>query len=74
LDNGGLQGGLSAGTNPVLRAAVAVVRSVADEHGTPTNHPGRGRWPGIPSSTEEGSLSSMDLVKGRRHEDSIKEW
>jgi len=29
---------------------------------------------GIPSSTEEGSLSSMDLVKGRRHEDGIKEW
>ena len=58
---------------PSLRAAVAVARSVADEHGTPTT-PAVAAGHGIPSSTEEGRLSSMDLVKGRRHEDSIKEW
>jgi len=46
LDKGGLQGGFERGNNPTstLRAAVAVVRSVADEHGTPTT-PRRGCWP-----------------------------
>jgi len=58
---------------PALRASAAVARSVAVEHGTPTT-PTVAAGHGIPSSTEEGSLSSMDLVKGRRHEDSIKEW
>ena len=29
-----------------------------------TNHPRRGRWPGIPSSTEEGSLFSEEAKTG----------
>jgi hypothetical protein len=59
---------------PAMRATVAVARSVADEHGIPTT-PAVAAGHGILSSTEEGSLSSMDLVKGRRHEDSIiKGW
>jgi hypothetical protein len=37
------------------RAAVGVVRSVAEEHGTPTT-PAVAVGPGIPSSTEEGTL------------------
>jgi len=59
--------------DPAVRAAVGVARSVADEHGTLTT-PAVAAGHGIPSSTEEGSLSSMDLAKGRRHEDAIKEW
>jgi len=58
LGQGGLQGGFERG-NETHRGAVAVVRSVADEH---TNHPRRGRWPGIPSSTEEGNLFSRESV------------
>jgi len=72
---GDFRGVLGRGNHPTpaMRAAVAVARSFADEHGTPTT-PAVAAGHGIPSSTEEGELSSMDLVKGRRHEDSIKEW
>jgi len=58
---------------PSLRAAVAMARTVADELAHPTT-PAVAAGHGITSSTKEGSLSSMDLMKGRRHEDSIKEW
>jgi hypothetical protein len=59
LDKGGLQGGFGRGNKPTpLRAAVAVVRSVADEHTLTT--PAVTVGPGIPSSTEEGSLFSRD--------------
>jgi len=57
---------------PALRASAAVPRSVADEHGTPAT-PAVAAGHGIPSSAVEES-SSMDLAKGRRHEDTIKEW
>jgi len=59
LDKGGLQGGLNAGTNPLraLRAGVAVVRSVANEHGTPTT-PAAAVGRCIPSSAEEGIFKS----------------
>ena len=56
---GDFRGVLNAGTNPP-RAAVALVRSVADEHSTPTT-PAVAVGPGIPSSTEEGSLFSREL-------------
>ena len=56
---GGLQGGSNVGIAPALPAAVAVVRSVADKHGTPTT-PAVAVGPGIPSSTEEGSSSSRE--------------
>ena len=61
LGQGGTSGGfLNEGINPAgARDAVAVVRSGADE---PAHQPpSRGRWPGIPSSTEEGSLFSRKL-------------
>ena len=41
---------------------VGVVRSVADEHGTPTT-PAVAVGPGIPSSTEEGRLFSEELFR-----------
>jgi len=55
---GGTSGGFELGNNhaPALPAAVAVVRSVADKHRTPTT-PGVAVDPGIPSSSEEESLS-----------------
>ena len=54
---GDFRGVLNAGTNPPRRCgtALAVVRSVADEHSTPTT-PAVAVGPGIPSSIEEGSL------------------
>jgi len=53
---GRASGGFERGNKPTraLRAAVAVVRFVADEHGTPTT-PAVAVGSGIPSSTEEGS-------------------
>ena len=62
LDKGGLQGGFERWNKPTraLRAAVAVVRFVADEHGTPTT-PAVAVGPGIPSSTEEGSSFSEEF-------------
>jgi len=61
---GDLTGVLDAGTNPTsLRAAVAVVRSVADYHTLTT--PAVTVGPGIPSSTEEGSLFSREFFMPR---------
>ena len=48
------------------RAAVGVVRSVANEHGTPTT-PAVAVGPGIPSSTEEGRLFSAAAHAALRH-------
>jgi hypothetical protein len=67
-------------TIPLRRSATAVAArrcrggSIRHPRTRHSNHPAVAARHGIPSSTEEGSLSSMDLVKGRRHEDSIKEW
>jgi hypothetical protein len=62
LGQGGTSGGFERGNNhaPALAAAVAVVRSVADEHGTPTT-PAVAVGLGIPSSTEEGTLLQRSL-------------
>ena len=63
LGQGGTSGGfLNVGTNPAPRSATAgaVVRSVADEHRTPTT-PAVAVGHCIPSSTEEGSLFSTEL-------------
>jgi hypothetical protein len=60
---GDFRGVLNAETNPPRRyaTAVAVVRSVADEHGTPTT-PAVAAGPDIPSSTEEGSLLPKECL------------
>ena len=52
---GDFRGGFECGNKltPTLRATDVLVRSVADEHGTPTT-PAVAVGPGIPSSTEEG--------------------
>ena len=55
LDKGGLQGGLERANKPTPTCAtsVAVVRSVADEHGTPTT-PAVAVGPGVPSTRRGG--------------------
>ena len=72
LGQGGTSGVSETGTNPPRRSAtaVAVVRPVAEEHDTPTT-PAVAIGPGIPSSTEEGSLTrelrrSVSDRRGRR--------
>ena len=58
LDKGDFRGGLN-GNNPPRRCATAIPGgSIGHRRTRHTNHPRRGRWPGIPSSTEEGTLFS----------------
>ena len=58
LDKGGLQGGFERENKPTTarRAAVAVVRSVADEHGTPTT-PAVAVGPASPPRLRRGAYS-----------------
>ena len=66
LDKGRVQGCWEGEPNQTRRSAtaVAVVRSVVDEHGTATT-PAVAVGPGIPSSTEEGSLFSTSCRLAR---------